>query len=449
MQPLKSPPELSTAAGEPDEIVCPVPNSRRWTIVALLFTASVINYFDRATISFALPLISADLHLTPASEGILLSAFFWSYALMQIPIGWCADRFNLRWLYAGAFALWSGAQALMGVARGLTALIFCRILLGLGESIYLPGGSRIVSLLFTRSERGLPVGLFDSGTRTGLFLEGLLIPWMLGRFGWRATFLIVGLTALLWLVPWLLATPARLQGVRPELVAAGPERPAAMIQNPSGMNGWRRFRVFATNRNLIGICLVYFFFDYYWYLLVTWLPNYLFKVRHFTLFQAGIGASLPFLVFGASEPVGGWLADRLIKAGMDETKARKAVVTVAFLTGVFLILAMRVSDARTAVAMLVGACLVGLSTGNLLVMLQSCAPPKDVGLWTGIYNFIGNIAGILAPVVTGFLIQATGSYTPGFVLSAVMLAAGLVCCWGVVGKLKPGPGRSAAGPATD
>src|SRR5476651_2293577 len=153
-----------------------VSNSRRWSIVGLLFTASLINYLDRAAISFALPLISKDFHLTPETKGLLLSSFFWSYALMQVPIGWCADRFNLRWLYAGAFALWSVAQGVIGMAQGLTALICCRVLLGFGESIYLPGGSKIVSLLFNRAERGLPSGLFDSGTRTGLVLEGLMVP---------------------------------------------------------------------------------------------------------------------------------------------------------------------------------------------------------------------------------------------------------------------------------
>jgi ACS family glucarate transporter-like MFS transporter len=142
----------------------------------MLFAASVINYFDRATMSMALPLIAADFMLGPQEKGLVLSAFFWSYALMQIPIGWCADRFNLRWLYAGAFAVWSIAQGLTGLAGTLAALIAFRILLGIGESVYLPGGSKIVSLLFAPKERGLPSGLFDFGTRTGLVLEGLIVP---------------------------------------------------------------------------------------------------------------------------------------------------------------------------------------------------------------------------------------------------------------------------------
>src|SRR5215813_9520567 len=188
-----------------------VSNKRRWSIIILLFAASLINYLDRATISFALPLISRDFHLTPQSKGLLLSSFFWSYALMQIPIGWCADRFNLRWLYAVAFTIWSFAQGLTGLATSFGMLLAFRILLGIGESIYLPGGTKIVSLLFTPKERGLPSGLFDFGTRTGLVLEGLLVPWLLVHLGWRRTFVMVGFLGLVWLVPWWRTAPSSLK----------------------------------------------------------------------------------------------------------------------------------------------------------------------------------------------------------------------------------------------
>src|SRR5216684_6783501 len=188
--------ELAGPRKDPGMDLSNVSNQRRWTIIGLLFTASTINYLDRAAISFALPLISGDFHLTPETKGLLLSSFFWSYALMQVPIGWCADRFNLRWLYAGAFALWSLAQGLTGFAGSFGVLIGCRMLLGVGEAIYLVGGTKIVTLLFAAKERGLPCGLFDAGTRTGLVLEGLTIGWMLQTYGWRRTLAAVGFAAL-------------------------------------------------------------------------------------------------------------------------------------------------------------------------------------------------------------------------------------------------------------
>ena len=409
-----------------------VTNARRWTIVGLLFAASLINYLDRATISMALPLIGRDLHLGPETKGVLLSAFFWSYAAMQIPIGWCADRFNLRWLYAGAFALWSLAQGLTGLAAGLGMLITFRIVLGIGESIYFPGGSKIVSLLFPPKERGLPSGLFDFGTRTGLVLEGLLIPWLLVRYGWRATFAIVGFAALLWLIPWLLVSPAKLSDPSPP--AAKPE---PRITDASRLSVFARGSGLSITRNLLGICLGFFCFDYYWYLFVTWLPDYLVTVRHLSILRAGIYTALPFFVFGISEPIGGWIGDRLIKRGWDETRTRKGIVTLAFATGLFVLPAMHAADANHAVALVIGGSLVGLSTGNLIVILQCCAPSDKVGIWTGAENFAGNVAGIIAPLATGFLISRTGSYTPGFALGPAVLLVGLLSYWFIVGELKP------------
>jgi MFS family permease len=404
-----------------------VSSQRRWSIVGLLFAASMINYVDRATISMALPLVSKDFHLAPTTKGLLLSSFFWSYTLMQIPIGICADRFSLKWLYAGAFALWSLAQGLTGLAGSLAVLIGFRIVLGIGESIYLPGGTKIVSLLFSREGRGLPSGIFDFGTRTGLVIEGILIPWLLNRFGWRRTFLLVGFTACLWLIPWLLVFPSKVrERSRKKDHAGGGEAQLRLGQIFRGLR----------NRNLLGICLGFFCFDYYWYVLVTWLPDYLQTVRHLSIGRAGLYSSLAFFTFGITEPIGGWIADRLIARGWDETRTRKGIVTIAFFMGLFLIAAVRVSDTGTAIWFLIASCMVGLSTGNLIVILQSCAPSKQVGVWTGAENFAGNLSGIIAPNVIGLLIAQTGSYVPGFEIGSIILLAGLLAYWFIVGDLK-------------
>ena len=398
-----------------------VSNSRRWVLVGLLFVASFINYLDRATISVALPLISIDLRLGPETKGLVLSAFFWSYALMQIPVGWCVDRWNLRWLYAGLFAIWSLACGLTGFAGSLMALILLRIMLGIGESIYLPGGTKVVSLLFPPKERGFPSGLFDSGTRLGLAVGAPLIAAVIMFCGWRNMFALVGFTAIIWVVPWLLATPKNLQDVRSAVRNAGP-RPKRRIH---------------FNRNLLGICLGFFCFDYYWYLFVTWLPDYLVTVRHLTLVRAGVYAALPYFVFGVCQPLGGWITDALIRRGWDETRTRKAVLAVAFLSGLLLIPAARAQSAQGALAFLMGGSLAGLAVGNMFAIIQSCAPPKEVGIWTGFENFAGNIGGVLAPFVTGFLIARTGSYFPGFALAAGILAAGILAYGLIVGELKP------------
>jgi ACS family D-galactonate transporter-like MFS transporter len=401
-----------------------ISNTRRWVVVWLLFIASIINYLDRTTISFALPLISHDLHLGPESKGVLLSAFFWSYTMMQVPIGLMADRMNLLWVYAGAFALWSLAQGLTGLAGSLMVLILLRVLLGFGESIYLPGGTKIVSLLFARSERGLPSGFFDSGTRFGLVLGGICIPWLLVRYGWRDAFVLVGILGLLWLVPWFIAFPSQL--------AKRAERPA----EPSTPQERPHFRLAHFDRNLVGICLGFFCFDYFWYLMLTWLPDYLYEARHFDIIKAGFFSAMPYAVFGVCQPLGGWIADRLISRGWDATRTRKGIISFGFMFGLLMIPAAFAESAQVAVALIIGAGFVGLATANLLVMVQLCAPPDEVGVWTGFMNFTGNIGGITAPLVTGFLIAWTGSFVSAFVLGPTLLVSGLLAYWFVVGKLE-------------
>ena len=407
-----------------------VSNTRRWVVMWLLFIASVINYLDRATISFAMPLISHDLHMGPESMGVLLSAFFWSYTLMQIPIGKMADRLNLLWVYAGAFALWSVAQGLTGLAGSLMVLILLRIVLGIGEAIYLPGGTKIVSLLFGPAERGLPSGFFDAGTRFGLVLGGIGIPWLLMRYGWRDTFVFVGILGLLWLVPWLIAFPSKLarkREVQPLPVAT------ATTSTPRPRPG---FKLAHFDRNLLGVCLGFFCFDYFWYLMLTWLPEYLYKARHLSIIKAGLFSALPYAVFGVCQPLGGWIADRLISRGWDETRTRKTMITIGFIFGLLMIPAAITQSADVAVGLIVGAGLVGLSTANQLVIVQSCAPHDEVGVWTGFLNSAGNIGGVAAPLITGFLIAWTGSFVSAFVLGPVLLVSGSLAYWFVVGKLE-------------
>jgi MFS family permease len=413
----------SAPSADSASVAIAVTNARRWTIVWLLFTASLINYFDRQTLSFALPLLAKDFNLDPLQQGLLSSAFFWSYALMQIPMGLCADRFNLRWLYAGAFALWSFAQGLTGFVGTVGMLVACRVLLGIGESIYLVGGTKIVSLFFPLSQRGLPCGLFDAGTRTGLVLEGLTIGWLLQTFGWRTTFVVVGFAAFIWLVPWFLATPKQMRD------------PSAVASRPQFT--WGQFATLVRSRDLLGVLLGFFCFDYYWYFLITWLPSYFVNVRQLTILEAGIRASVPFLVFGVCQPLGGWIADRLIRRGFDPARTRKAIISVAFLSGLLIIPAAYTTSKDVALMLISGGCLVGLSAANQLVLLQGCTPEKDLGLAVGVYNFVGNIAGILAPLITGLVIKLSGgSYTSAFIVAAVMLAASQLSYWFIVGPMR-------------
>jgi MFS family permease len=394
-------------------------------LVGLLGVAALINYLDRATLSVALPRIATDLSLDPTAKGLVLSAFFWSYALMQVPVGLVADRWNLRWLYAAAFALWSVACGLTGAAGGLAVLILLRIVLGVGESVYLPSSVKLICTLFPSRDRGLPNGVLDSGTRLGLALGAPLVAWLTVRYGWRTMFFLVGFLALMWLLPWLLAFPS------PYPISAVASPPEEKTIERQG--SWQ----LTLDRNLLGCCLGFFCYGYYQYLLVTWLPDYFVGVRHFTLLEAGAYASLTYLVWSISAPLGGWISDRLIRRGWNETRVRKGVLTAAFSTGLLLIPAALVAKATSAVPLVTAASLVGGSTANLLAIFQCCAPRGQVGSWMGMGNFIGNIGGVLSPLLTGILISRTGSYFPGFALAPLVLITGLLSFWFIVRELKP------------
>jgi ACS family glucarate transporter-like MFS transporter len=261
------------SAGEMD-----ISGVRRWSIAGLLFASGFINYLDRAIVSVALPLIALDLHLGPSAKGVLLSAFFWSYAFMQLPMGLWSDRFDLRWLYVGAFSLWSLACGCTGFAKTMGVLIAFRIVLGVGESVYLPAGMKVVSMFFGPRDRGLASGLMNCGTRAGLALGAPLIAWLVVRLSWRQAFVVLGFSGLFWLVPWLLVFPARSRPLAP---------PTRRQEKPLG-----RF-----DRNLLGLCLGQICYSYYWYLLVTWLPDYLVESRHMPIQRAGSFALIPYLLF--------------------------------------------------------------------------------------------------------------------------------------------------------
>ena len=392
---------------------------RRWWMAGLLFFAGLINYFDRTIVSVALPAIAVDLHLGPERMGVLLSAFFWSYALMQVPIGLLSDRLNLRWLYAACFGLWSITSGLSGFASTLTALLLLRVLLGIGESIYLPGGMKMVSILFRPENRGLASGLINCGTRAGLAFGAPLIAALVVASSWRTAFFLLGFSSLLWLIPWMTIFPrgANTAKWRPENIATARE--------PIG-------------RDLLGVCVANIGYGYYFYLLVTWLPAYLVQTRHLDLRTAGAYAVVPYLTFALGEPIGGWIADRLVAARGNEIFIRKAIVTAAYCSSLLLVPAGLASHTSSAVVLLGGASLVGLSSGNLYALVQRVSRNGQVGFSIGLFNLAGNVPGILAPLITGIIIQRTGSYFPAFVVAVAVLLAVIPFYWWMIRGRRPG-----------
>jgi MFS family permease len=405
-------------------------SSRRWTLIALLAAATFINYLDRGSLAVALPFISKDLGLGPIEQGFALSAFFWTYAAMQIPIGWVVDRYDIKRVYAVAFMLWSLSAAATGLVRGLGDLVFCRILLGIGESIYLPGGMKVVSLNFRADESAWPAGVFDLGAKLGLAIGTAVDVWLLVRFGWRSLFFRTGLAGLLWLIPWMWLYP--------------PDRPgAANVANRARSANPVAWRALLTNPTLAGISLGFFCWDYFWYFVISWLPSYLYSVRGVALPRLALFGALPFLIFAAAEAIGGWGAAGLVRRGGDLSRVTKGFIAAGFAFGLLVIPAALVESSALSIGFLLGASLSGIACGNMLAIPKIGAPEHQVGLWTGVQNCVGNIGGVLAPIVTGYLIARTGSYVSAFFLVAAILVVGAASYLFVVPRLSGDPSRSA------
>ena len=241
-----------------------------------------------------------------------------------------------------------------------------------------------------------------------------VIAWVVVHAGWKNAFFVIGFSSLVWLAPWLLVFPKR--------------------DRLPGGSGGRRPLIGRMDRNLLALATAHICYGYYWYLLVTWLPDYLVESRHMPIQKAAGFAVVPYLTYTICEPLGGWVADRLIARGWRESIVRKTIITAAFLTSLMLLPAGRMANDVVAVVLLGGAALVGLSTGNILALLQMAAPEGEVGMWSGVQNFGGNISGVVAPMATGMLIARTGSYYPGFVVAVVVLLVGIPIYWWGVGE---------------
>jgi MFS family permease len=380
--------------------------SRRWVFITLLSTATFINYLDRGSLSVALPFISRDLHLGPVQQGLALSSFFWAYALMQIPMGWIVDRFDIRRVYAAAFVLWSLSAAGTGLARGLGDLLFFRILLGLGESVYLPGGMKVVSLHFRAHESAWPAGLFDLGAKVGLALGTTIDVWLLVEFGWRSLFFRTGLAGLLWVIPWLMLYPS----------------------SPAGRTEHARvdWGSLVRNRALLAMSLGFFCWDYFWYFIISWLPSYLYNVRHVGMTRVAIFGALPYLIFAAGEGFGAWGAEALVRRGADLSRVTKGFIAAGFAIGILVVPAALAESPAVSITFLMLAACSGIACGNMLAVPRICAPDEEVALWTGVQNFAGNIGGVIAPAATGFAIAWTGSYVSSFLVVGAVLVVGIV-----------------------
>ncbi len=387
--------------------------------VLLLMAVSVlINYIDRSNLSIAAPLLKDELRISASQLGILLSAFFWTYALMQIPAGWLVDRFDVKWVFATGFFVWSAATAVTGLLHGFAALLIVRVILGLGESVAFPSYSKILSAHFKEHRRGFANAMLMAGLSLGPALGMKVGGSAVARFGWRPFFLVLGLAGLLWLPLWTAWVPRRSDAsARPDGHTAG------LLDILRLKSAW-------------GTCIGQSSINYYLYFLVTWLPFYLVRGRHLSLEEMANKGGLLFLLSAISAAVSGKLSDRWIQAGASPTVVRKGMMLFGHTgIGILLILTMLAPDRFLTAALALTGAFLGISVCNSWAISQMLAGPRMVGRWVGVQNFAGNLAGAVAPALTGLLLDRTGSFDWPFLITAVVAWIGGLSWWFVVGPL--------------
>ena len=388
--------------------------------LALLSISVLINYVDRGNLSIAAPLLKDELHLNPWQLGILLSAFFWTYTALLFVVGWLVDRFEVNMVIATGFLIWSLATVATGLVPGFALLLVTRLVLGIGESVAFPSCSKILALHVSEERRGFANGAIITGIRSGpavgMFGAGLLMA----KYGWRPVFIGIGLVSLVWLPAWKKWMP----------------RGHAL--GGSSFRGLATIATMLRKRSFWGASAGHFCGNYLLYVMVTWLPFYLVRERHLSMNAMARVAGLYFLVDATSALTAGALSDFFIRRGYTTTRVRKSVMAIGHTTGAIGIAACALAGPHSYLPwLLVAGAGCGTSASGIYAFCQILAGPKAAGTWTGFQGGFGNFAGVIAPALTGFIVNRSGNFrTPFLITSAIALAGGVAWVFGV-GRVEP------------
>lgn len=381
----------------------------RSPLVFLLASVLFINYVDRGVLPTAAQLIQEDLHLTATQLGLLGSAFFWTYALFQIPVGWLAEHIGADRVLAAGLVMWASATLLLGVSSIFPMLVVFRMLLGIGESAGFPCVNKLLATAVPAESLGTANGIvgfaYLFGPAVGTYAGGLLMA----RFGWRSAFIAFGALSLLWLYPWSRIAPTR-RAVTRLAVDVGPT-----------------LMTLIKCRAVWGTGIGHFSANYAYYFVLLWLPYYLVKERGYSTVEMAKLAGAAYVVTAVSALACGWATDRYIKRGGSVNFVYKGIMFVAHAGAVLCMLAMAFGPRPLALtSIFLYQALTGAASPGVYAIPQILGGATTTGRWVGIQNSLANLAGVVAPAATGYIIDATGHFTAAFVLSAAVSLLGLV-----------------------
>ena len=401
--------------------------------LVLLCVCVLINYVDRCNLSVAAPLLKNEFQLAPSQLGVLFTAFFTTYTAMQFVIGWMVDRLDPARILVVGFLIWSLATAATGATRTFAALFAMRLILGVGEAVALPCGSKIIALHLTERYRGFAAGAFMASLRAGNAVGTFGAGMLMAHYGWRPVFLWIGLGSLIWIPAWLIwraPSPGHEKVANSSALAlpAPNNNPAA---SPNLLRIWRQ-------RSFWGTALGQFCCNYLLYFMVTWLPSYLVMERHLSPAAMAKVAGAYYLMDAVAAIGTGWLQDFFIHAGCSPTLVRKLAMSLGFVVAIAGLLGCALSGANSYLPWLLTAGIgCGATSPGIFAFPQRIAGQQAVGKWYGSQNGISNLAGVVAPSLTGFVLQRTGTFIAPFAITSALCALGILFWSFLVGPVEP------------
>jgi MFS transporter, ACS family, D-galactonate transporter len=409
----------------------------RYLIGFLLGVGILVNYFDRVNLSAATPAIMKEFHMTPTMFGIVASSFAWTYTLLQIPTGMILDKLGVKWITRLGTLVWGIATGLTALISGLAPLLILRMILGVAEAPAFAAASKATGYWFPLSERGIATSMFDAAAKFANVIGVPMVALIVTIWNWRTAFIVTALISLLFCVWfWILyRDPKEHPSVSKEELAY---IEANGVQEYGEGQVWKGFSYLLKQRKMWGLAIGFGAYDYSIYMFLTWLPGYLVKTMHMDILKSGLYTAIPWM-FGtlADILVGGLLVDFLIRKGANASKVRQWIMALGLVFGMAVALAATTTNPNIAIIW-ISVAVAGISAcGPVSWSIPSIIAPKGmVGTVGGIMNFVGNISAIVAPIVTGMIVGASGSFSSAFILAAVILVIGILAYTIMLGEIK-------------
>jgi MFS family permease len=405
-------------------------NRRNW-VALLLFCLVIINYMDRVALSVAAKPIAATFGLSPVAMGYLFSSFLWTYVLCLVPIGLVVDRIGTKTILGGGLLLWSAATAFTGMGWSYASILTGRLLMGAGEATSYPGGGRAIRDWIPEGERGMVTTLFNSGAVAGPAFGAVLVGWLVSTFDWRAAFVTLGCLGVIWLVAWVIwyGPPETVSWLsareRDKILRERHGRDLDTVHEGATQSSLAHIMSCPT---MYGLMLSQACIVYNGYLFLTWLPSYLQTTLHLTTLNTGLFTAIPYGLTIVLGLLIAWLSDRLLRPASVRSGGRRYFVVAMMLMGLTVLAAPLVHDTVLLLAVMTVVLTASntASAFNLTMVNDLSENPRDAARVMSLVVFGGNACGLLAPIVTGYVVSATGGFEWAFRIAAGLLVIGIV-----------------------